>query len=400
MPLTRRQFLGTASATLVGSAVTRQAGAAEDDPLGVRNDFPALAEGLYLNAAYNTPIPTAVARAGCAFIEAKSRRPIPLPDMLAERDAARQKYARLVGADAAEIALLYATSDGENIVTRSLDVKAGDNIVIDDLHYTSSYVIYRQLEKRAGIEVRIARHQGGAAPPSIYEPLVDRRTRMVSVAWVSNVNGFRHDVKALADLAHAHGAYLYADAVQAVGMFPIDAHALGVDFFASGTYKWLLAGYGVAPFYVRRELLDRIQPDRWGEIQVAKNLGDFRYEIQQDGRKFEYATLGFEAVYQVSAALSYLERVGMARIEAHTVGLAARLRDGLVRSGFEVLTPAGNRASIVTFAIKSEMGAARRVFDDAKVQVTVRNGSVRVSPALYNTAAEIDRFVDVAGTLK
>jgi selenocysteine lyase/cysteine desulfurase len=94
--------------------------------------------------------------------------------------------------------------------------------------------------------------------------LVNKRTRLISVAWINNNSGYRHDMKALAALAHANGAYLYSDAVQFIGTGPVDLHAEGVDFCTSGGYKWLMAGFGVAPFYVRRELLDTLHPSNVG----------------------------------------------------------------------------------------------------------------------------------------
>src|SRR5690606_23337127 len=105
----------------------------------------------------------------------------------------------------------------------------GDNVVIDDLHYDTEFVLYRELERTRGIELRVARSRGGAAGVAEFEPLVDRRTRLVSVAWVSHRNGFRHDMRALADLAHAHGALIYADAIQAVGTLAVDVQAADVD---------------------------------------------------------------------------------------------------------------------------------------------------------------------------
>jgi selenocysteine lyase/cysteine desulfurase len=84
------------------------------------------------------------------------------------------------------------------------------------------------------------------------------------VALVSNISGYRHDMKALAQLAHHHGAYLNADAVQAMGMGPLDVKGLDIDFLTTGSYEWLGAGMGVAPFYARRELLDRIHPPERG----------------------------------------------------------------------------------------------------------------------------------------
>ena len=101
--------------------------------------------------------------------------------------------------------------------------------VVDELHYNTTFVLYRHLERTEGVELRIVKARDGGVAAADFAPLVDRRTRLVSVAWVSHQNGFRHDMPPLAELAHRHGAWLYADAVQAVGMFPIDVKQSGVD---------------------------------------------------------------------------------------------------------------------------------------------------------------------------
>ena len=163
-----------------------------------------------------------------------------------------------------EIAFLSSTTEGENIVVNSLDFKAGDNVVYDDLVYPSTPMIYQRLAETKGVDIRVVKSRNGAAPVEDFKKLVDGRTRLISVAWVNNNSGYRHDMKALAALAHSHGAYLYSDAVQFMGTGPVDLRAEGVDFCTSGTYKWLMAGFGVAAFYVRRELLDTIHPPNVG----------------------------------------------------------------------------------------------------------------------------------------
>lgn len=376
---------------------------ADEDPLGVRGDFPVTAErDIYLDSAYIGPIPNAVVAAGAAFVSAKAARPISLSEMQAKADQVRAQFARLVNASPDEIGFLAATSEGENLVAGALDLKPGDNVVIDELHYQTEFVLFRQLEQRRGIELRIARHRGGAVAASDFEPLVNRRTRLLSVALVSHQNGFRHDLKPLADLAHAHGAWLYSDAIQAAGALAIDVRASGVDALCSGTYKWLHGGFGVAPFYVRRDLLDRFPLDRWGALHVERTHPDHRYDIFATAKKFEYATLAFGAVYQLGAALEYLERVGVPRIEAHTTGLGLHLQRGLRDRGFDVLTPAGTRSPIVAFRVPGDPGAARTVLQNAGMKVSYReNGSqIRVSPALFNTVRDVDRFVETCGRLQ
>src|SRR3984893_11308803 len=398
MDLNRRQLIEIASGAVLLPLEGQRPTTNRDDPLGVRRDFPAVRDGLYLNAAYIAPIPLPVADAARAFAERKASRPIPLDEMLKKTDEVRGQFARLVGAEPDEIGFLFATSEGENIVASALDLKPGDNVVVDELHYNTSFVLYRHLEETRGIALRIVKHRDGRVSSDDFTRAVDDRTRLVSVAWVSHQNGFRHDMRPLADVAHAHVALLYTDAVQALGMFPAGVRAAGVDFMTSGTYKWLLGGFGVAPFFVRRELLDRIRVDRLGALHVEKELGDHRYEIYRTAKKFESATLPSADVYQLGAALTYLERVGVDRIERRTVALARVLREGLAALGFRLYTPPDNNTSIVSVHLDRNQTRAPEVLDGGNVQVSFREkGSlIRVSPALFNTQDEIRRVLDHA----
>jgi selenocysteine lyase/cysteine desulfurase len=400
--LNRRQFIEVAAGA--AALLPREAQGPKtdrddpDDPLGVRRDFPVVRDGLYLNSAYITPVPNSVADAARVFAERKASKPIPLDEMLTKTDEVRRQFARLVGADVDEIGFLFATSEGENIVAAALDLKPGDNVVVDELHYNTTFVLYRHLEETRRIALRIVKHRDGRVARDDFAGAVDDRTRLVSVAWVSHQNGFRHDMRPLADLAHAHGALFYADAVQALGMFPADVRAAGVDCMTSGTYKWLLGGFGVAPFFIRRELVEKIRVDRLGALHVEKELGDHRYEIYRTAKKFEYATLPFAEVYQLGAALTYLERVGIDRIERHTVALARDLREGLAASGFRLFTPPDNNTSIVSVHLDRNQTRAREVLDGNNVQVSFREkGSlIRASPALFNTRDEIRHFLELA----
>jgi selenocysteine lyase/cysteine desulfurase len=330
-------------------------------------------------------------------VEAKGRSPILVGEMLEETRSTREKFARLVRAEVGEIGLVSSTSEGENIVANSLDLKSGDNVVIDDLHYSTSLVMYSQLSETTGMETRIVRNVDGVAAPEAFAEMVDDKTKLISVAWVSNRNGYRHDLKALADLAHAHGGYLYADAVQGVGMVDLDIKESGVDFLTTGTYKWLLGGYGIAPFYVREDVMDMVRPDRLGWRMVDERLPDNRYTIYKDARKFGYATPAFGAIYQLSASLDYLLNVGVDNIERHTVALAHRLHAGLTEQGFEVFTPPGTQSAIVSFKHGADHEQISSQLADANVRLSFReNGEqIRVGPALFNNEQEVDAFLNL-----
>ncbi len=406
MSISRRQFVASA-ATLAAGAVSAGAQPAAPtmadsaDPLGVRPDFPVVRARTYLNSAYITPVPSQVVAAGRAFVESKAVKPIPLGEMLRKTDQVRAQFAGLIRAEPEEIGFLFATSEGENVVANSLDLKAGDNVVVDDLHYETEFVLYRHLQDTRGVEFRIAKHRDGRVDIKDLEALVNRRTRLVSVAWVSHHNGFRHEMRPIADLAHSVGAIFYADAIQAAGMIPIDVKAAGVDVLCAGTYKWMLGGFGVAPFYVRRDLLERIRLDRYGALHVERALGDGSFQIYRTAKRFDYATLPFAEVYQLGAGLEYVTRVGVERIEQHTVALAHELRAGLAAQGHRLFTPDANRSSIVTFFAKNA-ATSSAAFERASIDVTVRgaSGQVRVSPALFNTSDDIARFLEVNKSLR
>jgi selenocysteine lyase/cysteine desulfurase len=408
----RREFMSAASGlamtvaasgrTATSTSTSASSSASASDPLGVRGEFPVAERGTYLNTPYIGPVPRSVAEAGVEFVRSKAESPISLGDMLAKTNEVRGKFASLFGASPKEIGFLFATSEGENVVTAGLDLRAGDNVVVDDIHYTTSYVIYKTLERTRGIELRIVPSVGGRADVAQFEPHVDSRTRLVSVAWVSNQNGFRHDLKGLSEMAHRAGALLYADGIQALGMFPASLHEEGVDFVTSGTYKWLYGSFGVAPFYIREEHLERIAPDRLGELSLEEEGPDYQFRLYPSARKYEYATLAFGPIYQLGAALDFLSRLGLPRIGDHGIGLAAKLRNGLVERGFQVRTPENNASAIVAFVHGKDPEAARALFDRKQVRVSFRENDtqIRAGVGVFNVQDDLDRFFETVDDLR
>jgi selenocysteine lyase/cysteine desulfurase len=407
MPLSRREFVSLVSAAAAASVAERSIAQpmttpSQDDPLGIRDDFPVTRDHLYFNSPYIAASPTVVVDAANRFMRAKAEDPLTLGPMLAETRAVREKFARLVNAEPGEIGLLSTTSEAENIVTAALGLRPGDNVVIDDLHFDTTVVLYNHLRKKFGIDVRVVRNVGGAIAPDAFAAEVDDKTRLLSVSWVSHQNGFRHNLKALANLAHAHSAYLFVDAIQGLGTLEIDARDCDVDFFSAGTYKWLLGGFGVAPFFVKQALLELIEPDRRGWRQIKGESADHEFEFYDDARKYGYATPAFAAVYQLSASLDYLEKIGVGAIESHTIMLAQRIHQGLAEQGFNVLTPRNNRSSIVAFEHGTDFERAQVQLDKENVRLSFRedNTQIRVGAALFNNASDVDRLLQITGTWK
>ena len=408
--VSRRSFLKTTAAASLASMpiridpVTRHppprlATPSQEDPLGVRGEFPVTEEQTYLNTASTGPLSRIAHEALTGYAEKRLRR---RGGALSEAEAsARTRFARLFGADEDEIGFLYATSDGENIVTRAMEWRAGDNVVVDELHFTTTFVLYRELEKRHGIELRVVPAHGGRPPIDEYAARTDDRTRLLSVAWVSNRNGYRHDLPPLAELAHAHGAYLYADAIQALGAFATNLHDEGVDFACGNGYKWMFADFGCAPFYVRREHLSWLEPDRYGHGQVAETLPGNRFRLRTNAEKYEHANVAYGPAAALDAALSLLDRVGLDRIEAHTVSLAAQLRAGVAGLGIEPFTPPDNASPIVSFYHGLDPQTLARELETKDIAVTFQEEGrlVRSAVAMFNTRGDIDRLLGVLAAL-
>jgi selenocysteine lyase/cysteine desulfurase len=357
-----------------------------------------LRELTFLNTAYTALIPQVVVDAAREWTNTRASRTYTVGEMLAKADEARKLYAAMIGAGEDEIAFLSSTTEGENIVVNSLEFKAGDNIVYDDLVYPSTPAIYQRLADTKGVEIRVVKSRNGAAPVEEFRKLVNNRTRLISVAWINNNSGYRHDMRALADLAHANGGYLYSDAVQFMGTGPCDIRAEGVDFCTSGTYKWLMAGFGVAAFYVRRELLDRIHPANVGWRTPSANT-----KQPKSARKFEYATLSFGDLYELAASLKYLQRIGLDKIETRSQELVKRFRIGLVERKVQIATPDNTRSPIVSFYIRTPAAEAEKIIAAERVKVSFQAAApltrVRVAFAFFNNEADVERMLEVAEKL-
>lgn len=414
MSIDRRTFVASATSLAAGAAVAQAVAAPNvgfadtprrlihlaDDPLGVRADFPILANGrTFLNSAYITPSPKQVTDAGAAFFQAKAARPLSVGELLTKTGEVCTQFSKLIKAAPEEVGFVFATSEGENTVANNVPMQPGDNVVVDDLHYDGALVTYRQLEKRRGIQLRIVKHRNGEVTPADFAKQVDKRTRLLAVSYVSSVNGLRHNVRALADLAHANGALMHVDAIQAVGMFPIDVKADDVDFLCAGTYKWLLGGFGVAPFYIKQSLLERVPMDRFGIFQVSKDLPDYHFELKKTARRYNYASLPFAEVHQLGAAMTYLDKVGVEKIEQHTLGLTRRLESGLLAQGYKLFTPAGNKSAVLCFYSRKPAADITAAMNAAKIDVSVRDDHVRASIALFNNTDDIDRLLEITKKL-
>jgi len=398
--MNRRVFLAATAAVAarpLARGATASAGriAAAEHP-SWRADFPVTQAGPYLNSAAMHPLSLPAAKALQEYIEAQVYRTT--RDFDAERQAdLKTRFAQLINAKASEIAFVQNTSDGENIVVMGMDLaRKGGNVVVDELHFETSLYMYKTLEAK-GLQLRVVRHRDWKIDLDDVDKAIDRQTRLVSMALVSNVNGYLHDARGIAALAHARGAYVFADIVQAAGAVPVDVRAMGIDFASTATYKWLMGERGFGFLYVREDLQGTVVPTtRYGHRQLASfDRVNIRWEPLPGAAKYETGTIPNALAACASRSLEYIADLGgVPAVRAHAKPLTDRLQKELPAKGYRSVTPAGTETPIVAFELP-DVDAARRKLAASKISATIipEEKRLRLSVSVFNNDEDIDRLV-------
>lgn len=370
-----------------------------------------IAEGFtYISGAFTHPMPIAAAEAYHAVVRRRATLGTPRgtpPGGPYNRPEAKAAFARLINAKPTEIALVPNTSTGENLVIDALEIdKFNGNVVTDALHFEGALVHLHELRKQ-GLDLRVVTPtKDGRIDLTDLARVIDRKTRLVEISLVSMYNGFQHDVKAVCDLAHAHGAYVYADIIQGVGAVPFDVRATGVDFAAAATYKWLMGDFGLGFFYVKEELLDRVvRRTRWSYQSASDtdiHLSPFDPQAptavtwtpgKTAGHFYDLGTNAYAVSAALSVSIPYILDLGVANIQRHRQPMIDRLQRELPRLGFVPQTPLDSTSPIVTFA-HNDAARIRRKLEAARVDVRVADYWIRIAPSVYNDMADVERLLD------
>lgn len=299
----------------------------------------------------------------------------------------RDRYARLVGAEAADVALHPNISGALSAVAEALDYRARPKVVVTGLDFPT--IAYQWLAKAGeGVEVELVESPDGVQVPlERIERAVDGRTALVATSHVFFTSGAIQDVAALAGIAHSKGALLLVDGYQAAGQLPVDVRRLGVDFYCAGGLKWLLGGSGIAFLYVRPELAGDLVPRTtgWFAHREQFQFDPRRLVLHDDARRFEAGTPGMAAVYAQLGGLDVLEEVGTDEVRRATMALTEGLIERARGAGLapRVAPTAEARSGIVMLPRSDPVRDVRRL-GDAGIIVDARPGHVRVSPYFYN----------------
>ena len=366
----------------------------------IRADFPGLKDWVYLDNSFIGLIPRQVREGYVEFLDQwMNFRPSGdqtiLNEWLAKANHVRGMIADFIGAAANEVALTTCTGSGLNIVINGTKWQKGDNVVFPENEHNPADT---HTLRRHGVESRPVRVEGGRVELSDLEKAVDDKTKIVQISQVSYVNGFRFDLREVAEIAHAHGARVLVDSTQALGALATDVKKENVDYVSAAPYKYLMGPAGLAFLYVAQEHLPDLEPDRigWKNQLWEGDRAEAPLDDADAAEKFEYGTIHFEGAYGLEKSLEYINSIGIDNIEKRIMSLTDHLWNRLSELGRKMYTPPGNRAPIVSFYQNDSVGIAAKLMLE-KVKVTGREahgGHIRVSSHFYNTREDIDAFIE------
>ena len=365
-------------------------------PSDVRALFPVLSERTYLFSGGIAPLSTRSHAAIERFAGHLARDPGDLYRHMAEEIVlVRRMFARLIGADDEEVALTDCTGTGSNLAVEMIEPRPGSNVVFDELAYPSSVYPWI-LPKRECVERRFVPMRDGLVHMDDMARHIDDDTLAVSLSHVSESTGFRHDLAAVAGLAHSHGALLLVDAMQSAGAVRIDVREMGVDFLSCGAMKWLLGSAGVAFFYAARQHLERMPPHAGGlsAISDPRPWGLREFRPRPGAERFQIGVPNLTGLGATAAGLEILTEVGMDQVEAHVLDLSGYCIEGLRQRGRAVLTPveAEHRAGIVSLDMDDSREADEFLMSRG-IDIHHHDRTLRIDPHIFNNRGDIDRLL-------
>jgi selenocysteine lyase/cysteine desulfurase len=412
--ITRRDLLLTAGvlplARPVSVAAAAEASRAADTAAATLPDRAAFraSDITYLDSGSVHPISLGALAAVQTYLARRSLDPS-AQGSGAEDEDVLAKFARLVNADADEVAFVQSTTTGEQMVLRALGLpESGGHIVTDTLHFFGSFPLYEQMARK-GVEVTWVREREGRIRLEDLKQAIRKGTKLVALSAVSTFNGFEHDLKAVCDIAHANGAMVYADSIHAAGCVPLDLHACGVDFAASATYKWLMGDFGLGFIYVRKDLRPKLPRINYGYYGVGSfqphvypldpksdSIADYTFQDNATG-SFALGTHGESVMAQLNHSLDYVYKLGVANIQAYAQTLTRRLKEELPKLGYPLLTPLETKTPLVACLYADARSKLAPKLKQANIRMTVAANRFRVSVSVFNTMDDIDKLLRCLG---
>ena len=382
-----------------------------------RHDTPAASHILHFNNAGAALMPTPVLQAQLDHLQREAEMG-GYEAAAAANDQLESTYdsiAKLLNAGRAEIALVENATVAWDMAFYSVAFAPGDRILTAEAEYASNYIAFLQIARRTGAVIDvIPSDTAGDLDTDALTRMIDPRVKLIAITHVPTNGGLVNPAEAVGRIARAHGILYLLDACQSVGQMRIDVETIGCDMLSATGRKYLRGPRGTGFLYVRRAILDRLEPP-FLDLQAATWTAPDRYELRGDARRFENWERNVAAQLGLGAAVDYALALGLPAIEARVNALADDLRQRLAAiSGVLIRDRGRHRCGIVTFTVEDK--PARGIVAALRQQGTNCHASapgntlldstvrglpdlVRASVHYYNTEDEVARFTQAVAAL-
>lgn len=366
-----------------------------------RERIPLLSTATPLNNCSQAPQFASVRAAADAYLDSWNRDGMDWDAWIAEVEAARATFARLIGAESGDVAVVSSVSHAVAAVATALDFGSGrSGVVASPAEFpTVGHVWLAQQQRGAQVRWVERPEPGMSATVEGFKSAIDSTVRIVSVAHGDYQTGARQNIAAIAAAARAAGALTFVDAYQTMGTRPIDVREWDVDFLASGNLKYLLGAPGIAFLYVRPEVAETLQPAVTGWFGQANPYAfdPFTLDPAPGARRFDSGTPAIVNAAIARAGMEIIAEVGLAEIRDWITTLVARIMEKAAEHGLTVLGPddPAARTPATAFHCPGDSHQVEATMREEGFIVSARGPAVRLAPHFYNTLDEVEAGVDL-----
>jgi len=361
----------------------------------IRSRFKIFKHKIYLNSCSQGPLSDAVQAGMEEFMASWHEQGSPWELWVNRYEEARSSFARLINASPDEVAIVTSVSAGINGIASALTFQERKKVVMGEFEFPTMGHVWLAQRSR-GADVQFVAAEGNCIPAANYEKLVDHNTLIVPLTHVCFKNGFRSEVNAITQIAHRSGALVMLDDYQDCGTRPIDVKAMDLDFFVTGTLKYLLGPPGLAFMYVRKELISSLVPTVTGWFAQANPFAydPKLFDLSPTARRFESGSPPVPNVYAALPGFQLLQEIGMENVAGHVRNLAQSLLRCTHDLGICIKTPADSTGPLVVLQSKDSSLLVQKLAED-NIVASNRHDGLRISFHVYNTMDDVQAVVEV-----
>ena len=366
----------------------------------VRSLFPVTRQWAFLDHAAVSPLPQPALEALREYGQSLAENGIAAVKSWFDRvTEVRGLAAKLLNApDPSDVIFVANTTQGIGLIAEGFPWEAGDNVVTAEEEYPSNLYPWMNLAHR-GVEVRRVPSRGNRVAIDDLVAALDGRTRVLAISSVEFASGFRNDLDALGQLCRDRGIFFFVDAIQSLGVLPLDLQRTPIDALAADGHKWLLGPEGCGIAYIRREWVERLHPIGvgWNSVVGRYDFNTIDLTFLPHAGRWEGGSYNIPGITAFGASLKLLLDLGIDTVERRIMELTDTLCDRAASAGLEVFSSRqANEKSGIVSLVKPGASAQdlMRRCRQAGVIVNNRAHRLRVSPHIYNTTEDLDRFLD------